>query len=57
MASCELAHVAVQMLRADVVEGSHDAPVEQGPKALDAVRVGHASDVFTRAVLDRHVSP
>ena len=57
MPALELRDVAVKVLRADVVEGSHDAPVKQGPKTLNPVGMGLLSNVLPRAVLDRYVSP
>ncbi len=41
MASGELLHVVVKVLRAQLVERAGVRPLEQGPQALDAVGMPH----------------
>ena len=55
MASGELLHVAVKVLRAQLVERAAVRPLEQGPQALDAVGMHLTLDVFAQRVLDRVV--
>ncbi len=55
MASGELLHVAVKVLRAQLVERAGVRPLEQGPPALDAVGRHLTLDVFAQRVLDRVV--
>src|ERR1700682_2468061 len=51
----ELVNIPAQMLRANVVEGSIDAALQDGPDAFDAVRRNAITGVFARAVVDRLV--
>ena len=48
----ELGDVALQMLRADLVERALVRPFQHRPVRLNAVRVRHAADVLTDRVLD-----
>ena len=49
--SLQFFEVAVQVLRADLVERADDGPLEQRPDALDAVRVHVANhSLFSRVV-------
>ena len=48
----ELFEVAVEMLRADLMEAADDAPLEQAPDTFDGVGVDIAHDPFVDAVVD-----
>ena len=50
--ACELAHVAVKVLRADLVLDALVCPFQGGPEGLHAVCVGHLLDVLAGAVAD-----
>ena len=52
MLASELLDVAVQVLRADLVEGSGVRPLEHRPEGLDTVRVSHPLDVFSHRMAD-----
>ena len=53
--AAELVDVPLEMLGADLVEGSRVGPLEHGPEALHAVSVRHSPDVLADRVLDRLV--
>ena len=55
MPSRELADVAVKMLRAHLVVRPVVAALEHRPEALNAVRVGHPTDVLPDGMLHRFV--
>ena len=50
VASSELGHVPVQVLRADLVEGAEVSPFEQGPKRFNTVRMRLPPDILTNRV-------
>ena len=55
MATGELVHVALQVLRAELVVGAVVAAFEERPERLDAVGMGKPVHVFANAVLDSSV--
>ena len=52
IAPLKLVEVAVKVLHADLVEGSYDAPLEQGPHSLDAVGVHVPQGPLFHGVVD-----
>lgn len=55
-AKLEFIEVSGEMLRADLMVGTDDGPLEQAPNALDAVGVNVATDPFFLAVINRFVA-
>ncbi len=53
VAELELREIERQVLRADVMEGSHHATLQERPERFDVVGTDYASDVFASFMIDR----
>ena len=56
VAPLQLVEVSVKMLHADLVEGSYDATLEQGPDTLNTVGVNVSDSPLLNGVVDRLMS-